>query len=124
MSGHKPSTVGALRAAGVVTRPVKQEVRENLLARLSAGEPLFPGIVGDERTVVPGLVNALLAQHDFILLGLRGQAKTRILRALTTLLDDEIPVVAGSELNDDPFRPTSTGARRIVQAAGGPPPTK
>ena len=68
--------------------------------------------------MVPGIVNALLAQHDFILLGLRGQAKTRILRALITLLDEEIPVVAGSELNDDPFRPTSTRARRIVEEAG------
>lgn len=105
MSGRKPSTIGGLKAAGIVTRPVKQEVRENLLRRLSNGETLFPGIVGYERTVVPGIVNALLAQHDFILLGLRGQAKTRILRALTTLLDEEIPVVAGSELNDNPFGP-------------------
>jgi magnesium chelatase subunit I len=118
MSGRKPSRIGGLKAAGIVTRPVKQEVRENLLRRLSNGETLFPGIVGYERTVVPGIVNALLAQHDFILLGLRGQAKTRILRALTTLLDEEIPVVAGSELNDDPFRPTSARARRIVEEKG------
>ena len=118
MTGRKPSTLGELKAARIVTRPVKQEVRENLLARLSTGDPLFPGVVGYERTVLPGIVNALLAQHDFILLGLRGQAKTRILRALTALLDDEIPVVAGSELNDDPFRPTSTRARRMLEEAG------
>jgi magnesium chelatase subunit I len=118
MSSRKPSTLGALRAANVLTRPVKQEVRENLLARVSGGEKLFPGVVGYERTVVPGIVNALLAQHDFILLGLRGQAKTRILRALISLLDDEIPIIAGSELNDDPYRPTSSRARRVVEEAG------
>jgi magnesium chelatase subunit I len=118
MSGRRPTALGALKSAGIVTRPVKQEVRENLIGMLSAGETLFPGVVGYERTVVPGIVNALLAQHDFILLGLRGQAKTRILRALVTLLDDEIPVVAGSELNDDPFRPTSVRARRLVEEAG------
>jgi magnesium chelatase subunit I len=118
VSQKRPATLGALKAARVATRPVKREVRENLIARLSASDPLFPGIVGYERTVLPGIVNALLAQHDFILLGLRGQAKTRLLRALVTLLDDEIPVVAGSELNDDPFRPTSARARRIVEEAG------
>jgi magnesium chelatase subunit I len=118
MNAEKPATFGALKAARLSTRPVKQEVRENLIARLSVGTPLFPGIVGYERTVLPGIVNALLAGHDFILLGLRGQAKTRILRGLVTLLDDEIPVVAGSELNDDPFRPISAGARRLVGEAG------
>ena len=118
MSTRKPSTLGALRAARVATRPVKQEVRENLLATISGGGKLFAGVVGYERTVVPGIVNALLAHHDFILLGLRGQAKTRILRTLISLLDDEIPVIAGSELNDDPYRPTSTSARRLVEEAG------
>ena len=118
MSTRKPSTLGALRAARVATRPVKQEVRENLLATISGGGKLFAGVVGYERTVVPGIVNALLAHHDFILLGLRGQAKTRILRALTTLLDEWLPVVPGSEINDDPYRPTSTSARRLVEEAG------
>jgi magnesium chelatase subunit I len=122
MSAEKPTTLGALKAARLSTRPVKQEVRENLIARLSAGTPLFPGVVGYERTVLPGIVNALLAGHDFILLGLRGQAKTRILRGLVTFLDDEIPVVAGSELNDDPFRPTSASARRLVEEAGNDTP--
>jgi len=112
------STLGALKASGYVPRPVKREVRQNLVARLRGGAPLFEGVVGYERTVVPGVVNALLAQHDLILLGLRGQAKTRILRSLVTLLDEKIPVVAGSELNDDPFNPTSVAARRLVDEAG------
>ena len=118
MKPGKAATLGALKASGYRPRPVKREVRENLVARLLNGEALFEGVVGYERTVVPGIVNALLAQHDLILLGLRGQAKTRILRALVTLLDEEIPVVAGSELNDDPYHPTSVGARRLVGEAG------
>jgi magnesium chelatase subunit I len=122
MSAEKPATLGALKAAHLRTRPVKREMRENLIVRLSAGNPLFPGIVGYERTVLPGIVNALLAEHDFILLGLRGQAKTRILRALVTLLDDEIPVVAGSELNDDPFHPRSASGMRLVEEAGNDTP--
>ncbi len=122
MSAARPATLGALAASGYRSRPVKREVRENLVERLRAGTPLFPGIVGFERTVVPGIVNALLAQHDLILLGLRGQAKTRILRSLVTLLDDEIPIVAGSELNDDPFNPTSSAARRLVAEAGADTP--
>ncbi len=124
MRTGKPDTLGALRASGYASRSVKQEMRENLVARLRAGGPLFPGVVGYERTVIPGIVNALLAQHDFILLGLRGQAKTRLLRALVTLLDEEIPVIAGSELNDDPFRPTSARARRIVAEAGDETPVE
>ncbi len=124
MTSGKPATLGALKAAGYVARPVKQEVRENLVVRLRAGGPLFPGVVGYERTVVPGIVNALLAHHDFILLGLRGQAKTRILRAVVTLLDDEIPVLAGSELHDDPLRPTSVFGRRLVEQAGDDAPVE
>ncbi|MGD1148752.1 MAG: magnesium chelatase [Thermoanaerobaculaceae bacterium] len=118
MTAGRAATLGALKAAGYRSRPVKQEVRENLMVRLRDGASLFDGVVGYERTVVPGIVNALLAHHDLILLGLRGQAKTRILRALVTLLDDEIPVVAGSELNDDPFHPTSAAAQRLVEEAG------
>ena len=124
MSAGKPGTLGALRASGYASRPVKRELRENLAVRLRNGGPLFPGVVGYERTVIPGVVNALLAQHDFILLGLRGQAKTRLLRALVTLLDEEIPVIAGSELNDDPFHPTSARARRIVAEAGDETPVE
>ena len=83
-----------------------------------SGGPLFPGILGYDRTVIPSVVNALLAGHDFILLGLRGQAKTRILRSLVTLLDEEVPVLAGSELNDDPLAPISTHGQRLVEEAG------
>jgi len=118
VTARKPETLGGLKAAGYRVRPVRQEVRENLIARLKNGAPLFEGVVGYERTVVPGIVNALPAQHDLILLGLRGQAKTRILRSIVTLLDDEIPVVAGGELNDDPFHPTSVTAQRLVDRAG------
>src|SRR3712207_5390490 len=86
-------TLGALREAGYRPRSVKQEIRDNLRARLKNGGPLFPGILGYDRTVIPSVVNALLAGHDFILLGLRGQAKTRILRSLVTLMDPEVPVL-------------------------------
>ena len=99
-------------------RSVHEEVRENLIASCAPGEPLFPGIVGYDDTVVPQLVNALLSQHNFILLGLRGQAKTRLLRALVTLLDDHIPVMPGCEINDDPLEPIC-GACRARLAADG-----
>ena len=111
-------TLGALKASGYRPRSVKQELRDNLRERLAGGGPLFPGILGYDRTVIPAVINALLAGHDFILLGLRGQAKTRILRSLTTLLDAEIPVLAGSELNDDPLAPISVPGQRLVAAAG------
>ncbi|HEX4966663.1 MAG TPA: magnesium chelatase, partial [Thermoanaerobaculia bacterium] len=101
-------TLGQLKAAGYRPRSVKQEIRDNLRSRLKSGGPLFPGILGYDRTVIPSVVNALLAGHDFILLGLRGQAKTRILRSLVTLLEPEVPVLAGAELNDDPLAPIST----------------
>jgi magnesium chelatase subunit I len=118
-----PGTLGALRRskhpAGSGRRvSVKDEIRRNLVAKLGAGGPLFQGVIGYEETVMPQIVNALLSRHNFILLGLRGQAKSRILRALTTLLDDEIPIVAGSEVNDDPFAPISRFARDIMRDAG------
>jgi len=120
--GRRPVTLGALKscvARGAIRRrSVKDEVRENLIAKLRAGETLFPGIIGYDETVVPQIVNALLARHNFILLGLRGQAKTRILRALTTLLDEAIPVVPGSEINDDPLEPLSAYGRQKVAAEG------
>ncbi|HXW04599.1 MAG TPA: hypothetical protein VD833_05155 [Vicinamibacterales bacterium] len=104
-----PATLGDLRAAvaagRVRRRPVKDELRENLIERLRRRDRLFPGIVGYDETVVPQIVNAMLSRHNFILLGLRGQAKSRILRALTDLLDETIPVVAGCEIHDDPFAP-------------------
>jgi magnesium chelatase subunit I len=117
-------TLGALKASGYQPRSVKQELRDNLRGRLGCGGPLFPGILGYDRTVIPAVINALLAGHDFILLGLRGQAKTRILRSLTTLLDPEVPVLAGSELNDDPLAPISVPGQRLVAAAGDDAPVE
>src|SRR5678815_5658270 len=109
------STLGELRraidAGTVRRRTVHEEVRENLIQKLRRGETLFTGIVGYDDTVIPQLVNALLSQHNFILLGLRGQAKTRLLRALMTLLDDEIPVMPGCEINDDPLEPICSACR-------------
>jgi magnesium chelatase subunit I len=114
----RPNTVGALRESGYVTTPVKLEMRRNLMEKLKAGVTIFPGIVGYEDTVVPALANAVLGKHNFILLGLRGQAKTRILRQLVDLLDPEIPVLAGSEVNDDPFRPISKYGRLLLEERG------
>ncbi|MDQ6612447.1 MAG: magnesium chelatase [Gemmatimonadota bacterium] len=97
---------------------VKDELRRNLIARLKQGGPLFRGVLGYEETVMPQIVNALLARHNFILLGLRGQAKSRILRALVTLLDEHMPIVAGSEINDNPFAPISKYAKTLIAQAG------
>jgi magnesium chelatase subunit I len=117
-----PTTLGALRgavAAGrVAHRSVKDELRENLIAQLRTGVPLFPGIVGYDDTVVPQMVNAILSRHNFILLGLRGQAKTRLLRALTGLLDEAIPVVPGCEIHDDPLAPLCAACRLRVAREG------
>ena len=115
-----PATLGELRKSkyAKASRAVKDEIRANLLLRLESGKPVFPGIVGYDDSVVPQIVNALLSRHNFILLGLRGQAKSRILRALTTLLDDAIPVVEGSEINDSPFAPISKFARERIAQAG------
>jgi magnesium chelatase subunit I len=116
------STLGALRQAvdrgEVAHRTVQEEVRENLIKALHGGGPLFPGIIGYDDSVVPQLVNALLSQHNFILLGLRGQAKTRLLRALVTLLDDEIPVMQGCEINDDPLAPICASCRSRIADEG------
>jgi magnesium chelatase subunit I len=118
-----PNTLGALKRSPFASpdrqhRSVKDEIRANLLARLGAGGPLFAGVLGYDETVMPQIVNALLSRHNFILLGLRGQAKSRILRSLTTLLDETMPVVGGSEINDSPFRPISKFARDLIGTAG------
>jgi len=113
-----PATLGALRASGYRVSSVKDEMRANLIAKLRAGERLFPGIIGYDETVIPALVNAILARHDIILLGLRGQAKSRIVRQLVSLLDEYIPVVRGSDINDDPFAPVSQHAVQLVSALG------
>ncbi len=120
----RAATLGELRASGYRSRTVKQEIRDNLRRRLAAGETLFPGILGYERTVIPGVVNALLARHDFILLGLRGQAKSRLLRSLVDLLDEELPVLAGTELNDDPLDPVSTTGQKMVAELGDQAPVE
>ena len=114
----RPATIGELRAAGYVDRTVKQEVAANAAARLRAGVALVEGLVGFEETVLPALETAVLAGHDIILLGERGQAKSRILRSLVDLLDDAVPVVAGSEVNDHPYRPFSPRARAMVAEHG------
>lgn len=122
MASPFPTTLGELRravAAGRVPhRSVRSEIRQNLMVRLKNGGPVFPGIVGYDDTVIPQVVNAILSRHNFILLGLRGQAKTRLLRSLTILLDDAIPVVPGSEINDDPLAPLSAFGRARVAEEG------
>src|ERR671910_740704 len=122
MSSVRPSTIGELRAsvdAGCIKRrPVRDEVRENLVTRLRSGDPMFPGIIGYDETVIPQIINAILSRHNFILLGLRGQAKSRILRALIGLLDDEIAVVPGCEIHDDPLAPLCGACRARVAKEG------
>ncbi|HZJ26099.1 MAG TPA: sigma 54-interacting transcriptional regulator, partial [Acidimicrobiia bacterium] len=114
----RPSTLGELRANGWVSKPVKEEVRANAVARIAAAEPLVDGVIGYEDTVLPQLENALLAGHDVIFLGERGQAKTRMIRSLTGLLDEWTPTVAGSEILDDPYHPVSQHARLLVAERG------
>src|SRR4051794_7563562 len=111
-------TLGELKANGYGVRSVKDEMRSNLIREMRAGEKLFPGVVGYDETVIPQVTNAILARHNLILLGLRGQAKSRIIRQLTELLDDEIPIVAGSEINDNPFEPLSAFGRQTVDRDG------
>ncbi len=116
--GVRAATLGDLKASGWVSRPVKEEIRSNAVTKIAAGEPMFEGVVGYEHTVMPLLENALLAGHDVIFLGERGQAKTRIIRSLTNLLDEWMPIVAGSEINDDPYAPVSKYARDLVAEHG------
>src|SRR5437764_10936679 len=114
----RPGTLGELKASGWVSRPVKEEVRANALARIGEGRPLVDGVIGYEDTVLPQLENALIAGHDVIFLGERGQAKTRMIRSLTDLLDEWMPIVAGSEINDDPYAPVSQHARVLIAERG------
>jgi magnesium chelatase subunit I len=113
-----PATLRDLKASGWTSVPVKEEIRRNAVARIAAGEALFEGVMGYETTVMPQLENALLAGHDVIFLGERGQAKTRMIRSLTRLLDEWMPIVAGSEINDDPYHPISKHARDLVTEMG------
>ena len=107
-------TLGRLRKSGWLSRTVKEEIRQNAIKRIQQGEELFPGVLGYENTVIPQLENALLAGHDFIFLGERGQAKTRMIRGLIDLLDEWMPIIAGSEINDDPYNPVSKYAIDLV----------
>src|SRR6476660_9455926 len=113
-----PTTLAELRASGWEPRTVKEEIRANLLARLRSGEPAFPGIVGFDDTVLPELETALLAGHDLVLLGERGQGKTRLMRTLAGLLDEWSPVVQGCEIGDDPHSPSCTRCRRLAAELG------
>ena len=124
MKSPAPATLGELKAAGYRSRSVKDELRDNLIRKLEAGEELFPGIRGYDDSVIPNLSNAILSRHDFILLGLRGQAKSRILRQLVSLLDPGIPVIAGSEINDDPLAPISKYGRTMVEEHGDDTPVE
>src|ERR1700734_1009868 len=124
MSSRLPQTLGELRTTALFseaclkTRTVKDELRRNLITRLQARETLFPGIVGYEDTVIPQIVNAVLSKQNFILLGLRGQAKSRILRALTALLDERTPYIAGCEIRDNPYAPICRRCRDLVAELG------
>src|SRR3954451_13536515 len=110
----RPTTLRELRASGHVHRTVKDEIRHNLLERLRSGEPRFPGIVGFDETVLPHLERALLAGHDLVLLGERGQGKSRLIRTLAGLLDEWTPVVEGCEIGDHPYEPVCVRCRRLL----------
>ncbi|MEI8392512.1 MAG: sigma 54-interacting transcriptional regulator [Actinomycetes bacterium] len=112
------ATISQLKSSGWVSRPIKEEMRLNAVSKIMAKEPLFEGVLGYEDTVMPQLENAILAGHDVIFLGERGQAKTRIIRSLTGLLDEWMPIIAGSEINDDPYNPVSKHARDLVEELG------
>src|SRR6201997_4931015 len=120
----RPATLGQLRDSGWQSRSVKEEGRANAAARVAAGEAMFPGVLGYDDTVLPQLENALLAGHDIIFLGERGQAKTRMIRSLTGLLDEWLPIVAGSEILDDPYRPVPRYARDVISEKGDDTPVE
>ena len=118
VGNDRPGTLGELRASGYRPRPIREEMRGNLLAKIRRGDELFPGVLGYDQTVVPQIENAILSGQDIIFLGERGQAKTRLARSLVNLLDEAVPTVAGSEINDDPLEPVSRFARDLVAERG------
>ena len=118
MANDRPTTLGALRASGYQVLPVRAEIRKNLIAQLAAGQPLFPGVMGYDDTVVPQIENAILSGHDIIMLGERGQAKSRIIRSLTTLLDEWTPVLSGVEIPENPYAPISEAGRQLIEELG------
>src|ERR1700712_4899735 len=118
MDISKVRTLGELKKAGYRHRSVKEEIRENLIRKLTNKEATFPGIIGYEDSVIPDTERALLSRHNILFLGLRGQAKTRMARQMIELLDEYIPYVTGSEINDDPFKPISKYARDLIKKNG------
>ncbi len=114
MELRKIKTLGELKASGYQPRSIKEEIRQNLIAKLKKQETTFPGIIGYEDTVIPDVERALLSKHNILFLGLRGQAKTRMARQMTELLDEYIPVIAESEINDDPLKPVSKFAQDLI----------
>src|SRR3979409_621503 len=115
---ERAGTLGELKETGYESVSVKDEMRANLIRKLQSREKLFPGVVGYDETVIPQLINAILSRHNLILLGLGGQAKSRIIRQLTALLDERIPAIAGSEVNDDPFPQSAAYGRRAIEIDG------
>src|SRR5690242_15550864 len=124
MNIQKIKTLGELKASGYQPRSIKEEIRQNLIAKLQKQETTFPGIVGYEDTVVPDVERALLSKHNILFLGLRGQAKTRMARQMIELLDEYIPVVAGSEINEDPLQPISKSTVRLIAEKGDATPIR
>src|ERR687885_1071346 len=118
MTGTRPTTIGELRRSEYRVLPIKEEMRKNLLAKMRRGDELFPGIIGYDATVIPQIENAILSGQDIVLLGERGQAKTRLARLLINLLDDEVPAIAGCEINDDPYQPICAACRAKVAEQG------
>lgn len=119
-----PKTLGELKKSGWKSRTVKEELRDNLIVKIQSGENPFPGIIGYDKTVIPQVENAILSRHDFILLGLRGQAKSRMIRQIVHLLDEWLPAIEGTALNEDPLKPISPKAQRIVEEKGDATPLR
>ncbi|MCA9851944.1 MAG: magnesium chelatase, partial [Dehalococcoidia bacterium] len=124
MANERPATLGQLKASGYEVRPVREEMRRNLIEKIRSGDEVFPGIVGYEETVVPQLENAILSGQDIILLGERGQAKSRIIRSLTSLLDEWTPILDGCEIPENPFHPLSAEAKLLVAERGDDAPIR
>src|SRR5215471_21047117 len=111
-------TLGELKASGYQSKGIKEELRQNLIRKLKQKENTFPGIIGYEDSVIPDVERALLSKHNILFLGLRGQAKTRMARQMTQLLDEYVPIVEGSEINDDPLHPISRYAKDLIAEKG------
>lgn len=124
MTKNLPTTLGELKNSGYISKPIKSEIRNNLVKKLTQTDNVFPNIIGFQNTVIPQIQNAILAGQDIILLGERGQAKSRIIRNLLDLLDDEIPYVQGSDINDDPFHPITSFAKNLINEKGDDTPIK